>query len=195
MNRNLGTKWFTFYTKVRPWFACLATLSVVFDFLQYAEVYTSYLWMMLYFATSVTQAILAVMVFTKSFGDYIDFVGFVKKVLLFETISVAYDQGVQQYIQNGFEFGVAFIIALIIFVILYFVWYRLNVKYFNKRIMPPYSVADTYEEATHTTENIRMESDKTSFCRKCGEKLLDNASFCQKCGTKIMIVEEETNEM
>ena len=37
MNRTLGTKWFTFYTKVRPWFACVTALRTVFDFLQYVE--------------------------------------------------------------------------------------------------------------------------------------------------------------
>ena len=195
MNRSLGTKWFTFYTKIRPWFACLTTLIVVSDFLQYVEFYTSYWWMMLYFATSVIQVILAVMVFVKSKGDYIDFVRFVKAVLLFETISVAYDEGVQQYIQYGFEFGHAFIIALIIFLVGYFVWYRLNVKYFEKRIITTHYVADSYEKATYATEKIIMESNKISFCRKCGEKLLDNSKFCQKCGTGIIVSEEETYEV
>lgn len=29
-------------------------------------------------------------------------------------------------------------------------------------------------------------SPKIMFCRKCGEKLLDDSEFCGKCGTKIM---------
>ena len=49
MDRTRGTKWFTFYTKVRPWFACITTLTVITDFLQYVDVYMSYWWMMLYF--------------------------------------------------------------------------------------------------------------------------------------------------
>lgn len=188
MNRNLGTKWFTFYTKVRPWLACIGTLNVVSDFLQYVEVYTSYWWMMLYFAASVAQAVLSIMVFAKSRGDYIDFVRFVKKVLLFETMSMAYGQGVQQYIQNGFELGVAFGFCAITLLIVHFTWYRLNLKYFNKRILPTSYVTDTYEEVSDTEQDNTTESTKTVYCRKCGNKLLDEAKFCDKCGTEIIEV-------
>ena len=30
-----------------------------------------------------------------------------------------------------------------------------------------------------------VDADKISFCRKCGEKLIDNSEFCRKCGTKV----------
>ena len=196
MSRKFGTKWFTFYTKVRPWLACLATLSVVLDFLQYVDVYTGYWWMMLYLAGAVVQAVVGIMAFVKSCGDYIDFVRFVKGALLFETLNIAYGQGIQQYIRNGFDFGTAFIIALIILLITYFVWYRLNMKYFKKRIIPAYSVAGTYEEATYTTQNIEIDSAKISFCRKCGNKLLDGAKFCNKCGTEVIVeARENDNEV
>ena len=35
------------------------------------------------------------------------------------------------------------------------------------------------QAATNAEEQIR-------FCRKCGEKLIDNSQFCRKCGTKIV---------
>ena len=190
MNRSLGTKWFTFYTKVRPWFACIATLNVVVDFFNYVEVYTSFWWTMLYFAVSITQAILAIIVFTKSRGDYINFVCFVKKVLIFETISMTYSFGMQQYIKYGFNISIALISGIIMLVASYFIWYRLNIKYFNKRIISAYSEAGTYEEATYTTQNAVIENTKTSFCRKCGNKLLDGAKFCNKCGKEIIDLEK-----
>ena len=31
-----------------------------------------------------------------------------------------------------------------------------------------------------------MNNDKVCFCRKCGEKLIDNSQFCRKCGTEIV---------
>lgn len=38
-----------------------------------------------------------------------------------------------------------------------------------------------------STETIDLATtDKISFCRKCGNKLIDGATFCSKCGTKIM---------
>ena len=115
-----------------------------------------------------------------------DFVRFVKKVLLFETISIAYGLGVQQYVQNGFDVGTAFISALITVLIAYFAWYRLNMKYFNKRIVSPYDGADSFVEATYTTQNVARENAKPSFCRKCGNKLFDGAKYCGKCGTEVI---------
>lgn len=33
-----------------------------------------------------------------------------------------------------------------------------------------------------TAEN----NDHVRFCRKCGEKLIDNSQFCRKCGTEVV---------
>lgn len=29
-------------------------------------------------------------------------------------------------------------------------------------------------------------TDQVRFCRKCGEKLIDNSQFCRKCGTQVV---------
>ena len=36
------------------------------------------------------------------------------------------------------------------------------------------------------TEDIATTTDQIRFCRKCGNKLLDNSKFCSKCGTEII---------
>lgn len=132
-NRELGIKWFTFYTKVRPWLTCLSSLSIIRDFFEYADVYFDYWWMVLYFLASLAQPVLAIMVFAKSKGNYEDFVGFIGKPLILETTYIAYQAGVQAYAQS-FEIGPAIIIVVSIFVAGYFLWYRLNMRYFKKRI-------------------------------------------------------------
>ncbi len=44
-----------------------------------------------------------------------------------------------------------------------------------------------YSEEPATSEpETEIETDKICFCRKCGEKLLDNSKFCRKCGTEIV---------
>lgn len=215
MNKQLGTKWFTFYTKVRPWFACITALSVVGDFMQYQEVYTSYWWMMVYFIAALVQPVLCIIVFVKSQGDYEDFVRFVKGVLLFETINMAYGQAVQQYIQNEFDIGVALVVGVIILLLGYFIWYRLNMKYFKKRInvitndyLPddPNRMTECKscgyrdknffnacprcgqyaKQYVYLNEEPIVDTDRIRFCRKCGEKLIDNSRFCRKCGTEIV---------
>lgn len=190
MNRQLGTKWFTFYTKVRPWLACLTAITVIADFMQYQEIYTSYWWMMVYFLAALVQPVLCIMVFVKSQGDYEDFVRFVKGVLWFETINMAYGQAVKQYIQNELNIGVALIVGAIILVLGYFIWYRLNMKYFKKRILVATNAYVPIEINTNQSvqqgEDLMADADRIRFCRKCGEKLIDNSRFCRKCGTEIV---------
>lgn len=214
MNKQHGTKWFTFYTKVRPWLACLMVFSTIGDFMQYPDVYLTNWWLLLYFLAAITQPILCIAVAVKSSGDYASFVRFVKGVLLFETINMAYQQGIQQYINSNLQFGVAAIVFAIILIIGYFVWYRLNVKYFEKRI----SVIETdyleydpnrmteckscgyrdknffnacpqcgkYAKQYIYPSQEQLEEQKICFCRKCGEKLIDSSRFCSKCGTEVV---------
>lgn len=37
------------------------------------------------------------------------------------------------------------------------------------------------------TETTSSDTEKISFCRKCGEPLIDSSKFCRKCGTEILI--------
>lgn len=205
MNRQLGTKWFTFYAKVRPWLTCLASLTIIVDFFQYMDVYFSYWWMLLYFLTGIAQPVLAVIVFVKSSGDYKDFVHFVNGVLIFETINVAYQQGVQQYIKN-FEIGSAIVIALIILVVGYFLWYRLNIKYFKKRIMieepeavtydfnavsrppqnsDPNEVPKTYGDYNVYGSDIRLQTKDRKEVSVETAPATTKVQFCRKCGSKL----------
>lgn len=36
------------------------------------------------------------------------------------------------------------------------------------------------------TTELSQTADRVLFCRKCGEKLIDNSQFCRKCGTEII---------
>ena len=135
MNPQFGTKWFTFYTKVRPWIACLFTLPALVDFLQHIDIYLSYWWLLLSFVATIISVVLGITVAIKSSKNYVDFVHFVKGVLIFETINTAYQAGIQQYTQNGFIPATALIVFVIVLILDYFIWYRLNIKYFEKRIL------------------------------------------------------------
>lgn len=138
MNKELGTKWFTFYAKVRPWLGCFIVLLTINDFMQYKEIYMHYWWLMLDFLVRLVRVVFGILVYAKSKGDYEDFVDFVKGVLIFETISMSYDAFVQSYSQHYYD-QVGLVSALttgfIILLLGYFLWYRLNMKYFKKRIM------------------------------------------------------------
>lgn len=170
MNSQYGTKWFTFYTKIRPWFACFMFLPTLVDFIEYVDTYLSLWWMLLAFAASAAQCALSIMVFIKSQGDYVEFVRFVKGVLLFETINIAYQQGAQQYINNGFNIGYALLMLIIMLALAYFLWYRLNVKYFNKRIN------------VITNDYLEDDPNRITQCKSCGYQNKDYFDACPKCG-------------
>lgn len=192
MNKQLGTKWFTFYAKIRPWLICITTLTAIADFAQYVDVYTGHWWLLLSFVATLIHPILSIIVFVKSSKDYIEFVRFVKGVLLFEIINMSYQQAVQQYVNNDFKIEIAIIASLLMLVVGYFVWYRLNVKYFAKRavvgpVISAEHVTNLGEKSyVNVQEEIGVNGNEIRFCRKCGEKLIDNSQFCRKCGTQIV---------
>ena len=177
MNMQYGTKWFTFFTKVRPWLSCVMVFSAITEFVEYTDIYLSNWWLMLYLAVAIAFPVLNIMVFIKSRGDYVEFVYFVKRVLIFEIIGSSYQNGVKQYLQSDYEIVVAIIGALLMLLISYFVWYRLNVKYFRKRIIG--NNATQYVSPKEETNKIR-------FCRKCGYELINDSDFCSHCGTRIV---------
>ena len=53
----------------------------------------------------------------------------------------------------------------------------------NKAVKQNVPVQAVQTAPADTTEQVR-------FCRKCGEKLLDNSQFCRKCGTAIKVEEQ-----
>lgn len=169
MNKQLGTKWFTFYTKVRPWLVCLASIPFLKDFIQYSDVYFASWWTILYFLSCFVPPILAIIIFIKSIGDYQEFVRLVKGVLLAETFCIAYQQGIQQYLRS-FEIGYAVINFLIILVLAYFLWYRLNIKYFEKRLN------------VITNDYLEDDPNRITQCKSCGYQNKDYFDACPKCG-------------
>lgn len=121
MNRSYGTKWFTFYAKVRPWFvlvfsimAIMGTLLVNFEenFSDYDNALSSFFGLVF----AIVNIVLSIMTLVKSEGHYGKFVKFVESVLFYDLITFAI---------------MANIIGL---ALAYFIWYRPNVKYFRKRL-------------------------------------------------------------
>ena len=135
INTRMGTKWFIFFSKVRPIIMCVGFNVTLMDFLKYMSTYLQNWWMLLIFASTLAQVVLGIITFVKSMGNYVSFVSFVEKVLVFEIFHIAYYAGTNFYLQSGLDIRSAAIAFMIALAIAYFVWYRLNVKYFNDRIV------------------------------------------------------------
>ncbi|MBO5797761.1 MAG: hypothetical protein J6R77_05380 [Clostridia bacterium] len=111
MNREMGTKWFVFYTKWRPWISCISIVATIGNFVQQIEIYKTYWWLSLSLVVALVQTALLFAVMVKAEGDYRRFVPFVKKVLFFETMAIAYNQGVQSYINSSFNIAEALFVS------------------------------------------------------------------------------------
>lgn len=98
-------------------------LAVLESFRLNLAIYTKIWWLTLSFAGAVAQFVLCILIAVKSGGDYPHFVRFTRKVLLFETIYTAYQQGVETYVRN-FDM----ISALIVFLLsrLYYILYGIG---------------------------------------------------------------------
>jgi len=182
MNRELGTKWFTFYTKVRPWLSCIGFISVLVDFVQYTETYFTFWWLLLHFASNVAHVVVAIITFVKSREDYGKFVTFVNKVLIFETLFFSYQAGLNQFI-NNFELMPSLITGAVLLLLYYLLWYRLNIKYFKKRILTEAPVTVSYD--IYDNNSTLTASAQVKYCSNCGNELVPNTVFCNNCGSKI----------
>lgn len=134
MNTALGTKWFVFYSVVRPWFVCLTAIGFLADYTKYTAIYLREPFMLAAVISAIVGAVLSVITAIKANGYYGDFVRLVNGVLIFEVVNSAYQVAVRQYYQNGEDLELAGIVLLFGLLIGYFVWYRLNMKYFKNRL-------------------------------------------------------------
>lgn len=56
----------------------------------------------------------------------------------------------------------------------------------KKEILASNVTEEAIDVAASNQEEFAVTPDKMCFCRKCGEKLVENSNFCGKCGTKVI---------
>lgn len=56
----------------------------------------------------------------------------------------------------------------------------------KKEILASNVTEEAIDVAASNQEEFAVTPDKMCFCRKCGEKLVENSNFCGKCGTEII---------
>ena len=156
MNPQMGKKWFIFYARVRPWFAFISLISWLISIIRYPMTFASSASLIVAFLASIMQACLAYRVLIWSRRDYRSFVSVVEDVLFFEIIITSYQVAVSQYYQNGYDLNTALAVGIVILVLLYLLWYRLNIKYFHKRLF-----------SSHDTVTITPMQEKHCIC-PCG---------------------------
>ena len=148
-----GMKWYRFYVVVRPWLALTTALISVtaygedFRILMDVELVGAYYAIptMVYVACLLAAAAANMVLFFKareSGGE--DLFHFIKGLLIFEVFYLPLDPVMSQ-LYGGRKLSGCLGMMLICVVILYFVWYRLNIRYFRRRLLPEEGRANTQE--------------------------------------------------
>ena len=201
LNRQMGLKWFNFFTKVRPVLAFIGCLFVIISVSMDPQLYLGNFFMLLYVLGYIVQCVLIEITMIKAKEeDYGDFIAFVKKALIYDIIYIAYANGTNYYYNYGWIY--ALIIALNVLIVYYFLWYRLNVKYFEKRMIvegpaktrktePKAEDEDLDEEYEDEYDDEDYDSDDdlsdepARCCYVCGLELDEDDVFCERCGTRV----------
>ena len=162
---NRGKKWYYFYTKVRPWAsAAMGLLSTLMLFLVWLvpELFPYPGLAFVLNLLNIAHAVLCIILFVKSFGDAYDLVEYINVMLICETVYLPLSLLLQTMISDE-TFLASLIIALIFSAPVYFLWYRLNRKYFEERLVctnpPTEEERAAYMQAKETNadpESIRI---------------------------------------
>ena len=211
LNKQMGLKWFNFFTKVRPVLHFISCFFILIAVSMDPQLYLGNIFMLAYVIGTVVQCILVEISTIKAKEEnYGKFVEFVKKALVYEVIFSSYAAAAQTYFIANSNLIYALITAVENLLILYFVWYRLNVKYFEKRMLVVTPVktrmrvasaesvetevldADDYYD--DDDDDLDYDDDDDDYmpssssgrrCYVCGLELDDGDVFCERCGTRV----------
>jgi len=191
-SKYLGFAWLKFFCFWRPWisfsFAMILVLNLI-GYEEYRNIYFSSIWGIISLILLLIGQVLVIMLYFWAKNRDSRTLELIDWILKIEIIDYAYGGSIQ-YIKNIPYFLTIFIILC---VFLYFLWYKLNMKYFEKREFWFNSNLDDVdseyieeiEEEQKINSNIKQNKTivkkKTIYCKKCGGKLNQNKK-CTKCG-------------
>ena len=206
MHQQYGMKWFVFYSRVRPWMAFLSAISLIVDFFSNSESYSGSLIMVLYVIFELTDVVMNIIVFKKSFGDFSDFVTFAKVIIWldvftvsFQVIALMYQMSKETYGIVEPSFGVYCFAYVITFIVGVLVWCLPNSIYFEKRRRPTeYSETETvktgyksgyklddYDLQSDAEENReKIDPENSVDCIFCKKRIDKTNPICTHCGRR-----------
>ena len=207
LNREKGLKWFYFFTKVRPVLYFFSCIMVIIEISMNPQLYLGNIFMLVYVVATLVQCVLVEFSAIKSSEDnYGDFVRFVKKVLLVEIFCSAYSTGALSYFVYNSQLIYSLLAALNNLIVLYFLWYRLNVRYFEKRMLVEEPITtrlrpkkvkeeeieeyydedeDYLDDEIDSDSDYELSEESKRSCYVCGLELDEDDVFCQRCGTRV----------
>ena len=140
----LGMKWYTFYTKVRPWILLVVFLLSIPTYgeslvtlMDISLVGTSVaIPVVIYVIADVAYIIANIVLLFKTREESQEMLfAFIRGLLIFELFFFSYTSMLTSSL-NSQNIATCLFVLLFNLLLFYFVWYRLNIKYFKKRLVP-----------------------------------------------------------
>lgn len=135
---DFGMKWYNFFTKVRPWIVIAATVilligsgNTLLDINNIGATLLLFNW--IYILASLISAALQMILFFKEKNQDPNLLSFIEITLVYDFLFSTYAYVILEY-QAGLSFGVIAVVVLALVLFEYFVWYKCNMKYFEKRL-------------------------------------------------------------
>lgn len=136
-----GMKWFNFFTKVRPWLSLVMTAlfwgsssETILSMIDIERIGTGlFLLNLIYLVSHLCNAFLQMVLLSKAKKKTDDLFAFIHGILIYDILFATYSYAIGQFYQ-GTEVVVLLIVSAISITTGYFVWYRVNVRYFQKRM-------------------------------------------------------------
>jgi len=138
---NLGMKWYNFIVKVRPWIVLAFTSLIFVGTLNSISALLNYqVWGPVLFTLNlisiisyVGNAAVQMMLFVSAKKKDKNLLGKIRFVLIFDICYIMYDT-LMRNIYIGSEVNYIVVNLLVVLALGYFIWYKLNIKYFKKRL-------------------------------------------------------------
>ena len=136
-NKKMKNGWLIFYTKIKPWFSMLFGIIWAWLYIPINLDLFNIWWIAGYCTLPILPAVISFLCFTFSGTNYKKYVNLVKVSLFVDlfTISFLVSVDMMEVLGTFGHYAVGWFIVM--FLVGYPTWYKLNVKYFENRIVDP----------------------------------------------------------
>lgn len=136
-NKEMKNGWLIFYTKIKPWFSILFGIIWAWLYIPINLDLFSIWWIAGYCTLPILPAVISLLCLIFSGINYKKYINIVKVCLFSELFVVAFLStiDIMQFLWKYSLYGLGWFV--IVFLVGYPTWYKLNVRYFENRIVDP----------------------------------------------------------
>lgn len=131
MEKELGMKWFIFFTKIRPWLTIIFWIPLTLQIIENPSIYLKNPISAIICIGTYIQGILGILLTVYSNNKNEQLYRLLHGILIYEVSFSSFQFAVQNSTENLLETLILFFLCLLVY---FLVWYKPNIIYFKKRL-------------------------------------------------------------